>query len=782
MQSVSSESEYTDTNNGSADDDDLLVSFPSRHRKRNETHRGSISSQSESSDTTRMSSSKGGDVASQADSQLKKSGSQQSRQIKQGGMFKSVNSSKQDISVKEGDGAIDVKSFISCSATSEETSVHHDRSATVLNKSSQLRNKDHSHSDSSVTSDEDRSTNSSSESETMESKQSQGQSEEVSTSRGIPYPTAAKSTDFYGWGEISESNYSQDGSYYRSSNAGSVKSNRALHVGFSDRNRCDVSLTESQASRSVIEEDLVEDEYDPKRPWKKRPVKLQLDEKSEKSVAISALSGSESGSVFLDNGYYKNKVKKLGDVNTSQEGSEERKGDANSETGKSVKSTRSSLNSDLSVLKVAKAALRKGSVSYSGVPRRSVYPRSRSIRSESDFTLTTQAQSYRKDEPFRPGPLKNTTLTRTLEILHNEAHKSLGIPNQKPPAKSKRRRFSCIGLMSDSCLPSIHELRDSSLNTDMTNKLQREVTQDSNQKHLLELGSIPFVGEVKSPQPVEAADYEREVSFHRVELRRLSAITVDDMNDDERTKMNIPVTNLFSSTEPGTDTMDLSLDSDKSIDTAEMRQIWNNSSLLARVEESEDEVMELGPSPQPEHFDLKQGSSEVPILEDSGHYLIEDGLGGPLVHEDSRMDLDLSVADSSDDEDESRPMARRNSIPRGLQQARNRFSNRRIKLSSRFTLCCRKTKQSCGRCSCLKQRTLLGLVTATTIIISLSLVMIFVYIIPREQGQNRKRPSKPNGNSQAPLRSESPSPQPTEVFTLWPTPADTYAQKYPQDS
>lgn len=711
MQSSSSESEYTDINYESSHDDSLMVSFPSRPRKSNRTGRGSISSQSESSDTIRVSSKDGDVTVSQADSQSKNSIAQQAGPVTHGDSFKSIKGSKESPSLlilseneeeidAHADGARDVKSSISCSATSEETSLNHDTILTVQNTLSGSSDHDHSDSDSSDTSDEDSSSScSSSESETTESEQSQSHSE-VST---IPYPTAGTSTEFYGWGEISESDHSQDGSYYRSSNASSVKSNRTFHVGFSDRNRCDVSLTESQASRSVIEEEFIEDEYDPKRPWKKRPAELELDQISEKSFAMSALSGSESGSIFFDNGDCKSKAKEVGYLCDNQETSKGGKSvylDTKSEeSGESVKSTRSSLNSDLSVLKVAKEALRKGSVSLSEVPRRT---------SESKFTLTTQAQSMTKHEPFRPGPtLTNSTTHATQEILHTEANKPLGISVQRPqarPARSKHRAFPKMGLMVDSSLPSINENGDSLFDNDLMNKLQSEVTPDSD---------------------LNVADFRARAA----------------------------------------------------------------SSPLASIEEGEDEAVDLNSSRLPAHLDTKNLSPEQPSAEDSARYIFQDGSGNSLDHEGSCTDLDLdldlevdlSVADSSDDEDEFRPMARRTSLSLGLQQARHGLSTRRIRRSNRSALCCRKMRQSCGRCKYMSKRTLF-LAAATITILVVSLVMVLVYTIPQDQELNKDLPSKLIESISPSPQPSSPSSQPsTKVFTLWPTPLDTYTQKYTQN-
>jgi len=849
MGSTPFESSYSNSsyNSSDDDDDDLMVSFPSGPRKRIHDSRNSASS---SSTTGTAEAASKGAAASQARRQSKKSDSVHSGCIVQGEMSESIKdrkisssfelpseSSLQVVSVQAED-ALDVRSSISCSATSEETSLQHDRSFRVEKKSSKLTTDGQddisddtngsgsgssdgsgsggssgsgsggsSYSESSTSgSEQSRSSESgatgseqsqSSESEAAESKHSLSQSEEVLTSGGIPYPTAAKVDKFYGWGQISESNYSQDGSYYGSSIAASMKSNRELHVGFSDQKRCDASLTESQASRSVVEDAIVEDEYDPKRPWKKKPI--QLDQKSEESVAMSALSGSESGSVFGGIGKHQSDSKKMA------KGEKLSLADAKSDSGKSVKSTRSSLNSDVSEMKIAKEALRKGAVGFSGIPRRPVYPRAMSIHSESEFTLTTQAQSFRKQEPFRPGPsggLSKSVSSATLGIFHSEAHKSLGVPVQNPPARGCLRTFSTTSFLSHSSLPSISENRDPSL---PYRQMNQDATSESDKnEHAKPKGprvSFTFGGNLPRYEDQETDKFAEDGDFRPMEPR-LSALTMPDINENE---MGKGFDSLRSMPSLRSDSDDFNSSFGSLINPEDYRQLLNSAevlgaghdNVLAIVKEGDDETLdEISESSQLRPFEIEQGLSRKQGLSrntttfESGRYLLSGMSGTGLGHEVSNRDL--SVADSSSDEDEAQPMPRINSMSVGHRQSRNSVLNRRSTFSSRCKLCFVKMRQACGRCSCLSKRTL-SFAGMAVVIVGAVVALTCLYVIRNKPGSNQKRPPTPNeliqGSSptsspfesiQASSPTKSPSPQPTQLFTVWPTSKDTYSQKYPR--
>ena len=850
MRSTPIESSCTNSSYHSSDDDDddLMVSFPSGPRRRIDHGRNSDSSRSENSSTTGTAeaASKGA-AASQARRQSKKSDSVHSECIVEEEMSESIKdkkmssslglpseSSSQIVSVQAED-SIDVRSSISCSATSEETSMQHDSNLRVEKKSSKVTNdgQDDSSDDSSssgssssessaIGSEQSQSSESgttgseqsqSSESEATESKHSLSQSEEVLTSGGIPYPTAAKLENFYGWGQISESNYSQDGSYYGSSIAASMKSNRELHVGFSNQKRCDASLTESQASRSIVEDALVEDEYDPKRPWIKKPT--QLDQKSEESVAMSALSGSDSGSIFIGIAKHQSNSKKMAKGEMSSFA------DAKSDTGKSVKSTWSSLNSDLSDLKIAKEALRKGAVGFSGVPRRPVQPRTMSILSESEFTLTTQAQSYRKQEPFRPGPsgaLNKSESNSTLEMFHSEAHKSLGVPVQNPPARSHLRTFSTTSFMSHSSLPSISENRDPSHHYRQLN--QGTTSESDMNEHEKQKGprvSFTFGVNLPRSEDQESDKFAGDEDFRGME-RGMSAITMPDVNESEMVNGKDSPRSSFSNQErSNSDEFGSSFGSLNTEDygqllkSAELLNVGHDSA-LARVEEGDDEALDddISESPQLRPLEREQGLSRNINKFESGRYLLQ-GMSGPeqglsrninkfdsdryLLQGMSGTGLDLSnrsVADSSSDEDEARPMPRMNSMSVGFRQARNSVSHRRSTFSSKCKLCCIKVRQACGRCSCLNKRRL-SFAGVGVVIVGTVVALTCLYVIQNKPGSNQKRPQTPNELTQgsSPTKSpseliqgssptKSPSSQPTQLFTLWPTSKDTYSQKYPR--
>ena len=122
----------------------------------------------------------------------------------------------------------------------------------------------------------------------------------------------------------------------------------------------------------------MEDEYDPKRPWKKKPAGLHEDtnqnEGSEGSFAMSALSNSDAGTVFVDvsvAGMGTNHDPQTSTMNLNQDESNQsneglknpggldidKVSNPDDDEGKSNNSFRSSLNSDISELNVAKKAL-----------------------------------------------------------------------------------------------------------------------------------------------------------------------------------------------------------------------------------------------------------------------------------------------------------------------------------------------------------------------------------------------------------------------------------------
>jgi hypothetical protein len=789
-----SETTYGDSSDQGDNDDDLMVSFPQGPRIRKHSHDShshdshshshshshsqiiprhhDISSSSDANADADADANSGAQsaAASQASVTTCSSGDTNTNTSTGTGMSKSTSDSIHGLSVNMNslNGTNDAKSSISCSSTSDATSARYDVTATSSKsiwseKKNIVTIEKVSEGDSSSSSSSGTPSGSDTSSNNAEESLSEKTESQGSTSCGIPYPTASKkSLIYYGWGDIppSESNFSQDDSQYISSQDGSIRSNRMLFAEFPDRQRCDVSLTESQATGGngmQVEEVMVEDEYDTKRPWKKRPVDLEMDEeqRSERSFAVSALSGSDTGTVFVDvaapgPGPVENKPHNPENTKSSM-GDNLDLGEpaAQSDEGKSVKSARSSLNSEISELNVAKEALQKSSIALSNVQRQ-VYPRNMSMRSGSDFTLTSQP--FRKPEPFRPGPetptaagmrhVNSSVTLNTLENIYEETGQTLGVPlpPNPPPRSRKLRALSSMSMASSSpSLPSIIENPSRGTQQEFfkqASDLTMEDTEPNNQG----------------------------IMVPRARDRRISELTIPDINMDEENSFRARPTEL----EKQNSSNDFSISSG-SLNTEDN----NQTAKLFRLDEIDDED-------QQESTDYAQsiGKQDIEtydsarfgfLAEDSGRsFLNDDGIG------------ELSIAESSDDEDEQRQMTQRFSRRNSGGDSTISFTYRRYKC----THCCRRLKQRFSRCCCLYRKALTAGALATILVAS-SLVVMFLFVIPKgkqsdgPQGLSKGGSNSPEFISQTPTSSLSPTIAPTQVFTLWPTATDTYKQKYP---
>ena len=639
-------------------------------------------------------------------------------------------------------------------------------------------------------------------------------SSEDSKPPAIPYPQAQpiSSGTFYGWGEIPPSESSYNGSQYLESSLESSKQSQDLMVGFGTGQRCDISVTDSQASQSVSVVNPMEDEYDPKRPWKKRPMELELDQKSNKS-AMSVLSGSvESGSVA------QNELKKDDDStsDTSQV--------------KSVKSGKSSLNSDISLVKVAKQALKLGTVK-SELPR-PIIPRYKS-------------QKQRKMEPFRPGPAtsskgmsKNVSFA-TLDGIYQEHQANLGVSSG-----SSARKLSFYTYANNS-LTSIDEnggLSERELHTgasDWNLSMGESIGSNKSKEGSFRAPDWNLsIGESIGSNKSKEGSFrgQNEIKIQGRDIGNGSIISVAKRRESRMSTLTIPEFDeeMLNTPEPQSpiDALFPRQDSEKQPFLPIKGEVDENkqeSSIrsLYRLEE-EDEIDE-----QEEQDELKnsqkgtipsEGSElqnrENSILmntHDSAQYLLPAESGknfDPMEFDDDYNDdrAEMSVAESSDEEDLSRSETNdsyraRNDNRISSRQA-SRFGITRMS-SSRRSLragifsgfcCCKGSMRTHQKSRIL----MIGVATAIVLIISISVLFYFVENAKRDEkdegimltntsvptsslvpsstpsaSQNpsiSQVPSLVPSASQSPSVSQSPSLVPTR-WTLWPTPDDTDTEK-----
>lgn len=681
----------------------------------------------------------------------------------------------------------DAKSSISCSSTSDETSARLDSSTVLSEKKKRTRIQ--------KVSEEPSYSSSSGQNSSSASGPVSNSSSKVSTSGGIPYPKAAKkSVVYYGWGDIppSESNFSQENSQYESSHDGSTRSNRVLFAEFPNRQRCDASLTESQATSHVVGMQLEEvgasDEYDPKRPWKQKPMDLLFSEEektSEKSFAVSALSGSDAGTVFLDtrsagvDGNNSDSGKKSIPVGSNENGAQEggaHKSPARSDEGKSVRSARSSLNSDISELNVAKAALQKSSVELSNVERK-VYVRGLSERSVSDFTLTSQP--FRKPEPFRPGPGSSTSqiphvnssaTLNTLENIYEETGQNLLIP-LPPNPPPRQRNIKALSFYSGGSIPSLPSI--------IENPNRSTIQQDG----------------FKQTSDITMDDSDarvgNEVTTRTGTSRRISELTAMDMDEENSFRTRVSeLKKQHSIDEPSHSSGSISTtDRIEILRATEKMSNAHHSRLLAALGKTDGEDTQDYSKDRSDSVDRQEINtfdSEKFGLEDSARdFHTFTGAG------------EHSIAESSDDEDERVPMRMSS-----RQSSRGDIASNVNYRCYKCTHCCRRCKPRCCRC-CGQHRKALAAGFLAIILIAASVYLIFfrgkeAKVPPgrkEDGGPPRQAPLQPQPFSQAPTLTMAPtstslpttsptftlmpSVSPTQVATLWPTPLDTYTEKYP---
>ncbi|GFH52386.1 predicted protein [Chaetoceros tenuissimus] len=627
-------------------------------------------------------------------------------------------------------------------------------------------------------------------------------SSEDSKPPAIPYPQAqpVSSGTFYGWGEIPPSESSFNGSQYLDSSVASSKMSQDLMVGFGIGQRCDVSVTDSQASQSVSVVNPMEDEYDPKRPWKKKPIELELDQKSHKS-AMSVLSGSvESGSVAQ----HEHQKDDGSTSDTSQV--------------KSVKSGKSSLNSDISVVKVAKQALKLGTVKTE-LPR-PIIPR-------------YQSQKQRKLEPFRPGPATSTkgmpknVSFATLDGIYREHQANLGVSSG--PSTRKLSFYS----YANNSLTSIDENGGLS---------EREIHTGSSDWNLSIGGSIgsnknlSIGGSIGSNKSKEGSFRgQNETKIQGRDIGNGSIISVAKRRESRMSTLTIPEFDeeALNTPEPQSpiDALFPRQDSEKlpflpSSIKGEVDGNDQGSSIrsLYRLEEEEeiDVQDELKTSQRgtnlSEESELQNREGSILMnTHDSTQYLLtadSEKNFDPMDFDDDDNDdrAEMSVAESSDEEDLSRSETNDSSRTRNdnrvsarhasrLGSTRMSSSRRSIRAGIFSGFCCCK-----GSLRTHQKSRILMIAVATAVVLITSISVLFYFVENAKKDEKDEGiiltdtvvptsslfpssvpsvsqspsasqiPSSVPSVSQSPSISQVPSSIPTR-WTLWPTPSDADTEK-----
>lgn len=249
----------------------------------------------------------------------------------------------------------------------------------------------------------------------------------------------AKESKFYGWGECSDSAFSESGS-----EAQSAKDKIELYVAFPDGEELDASVTDSALSQQ-FEDVIMEDEYDSRRPWLKAP---EVDQVSYESISRSSMYDGDSDihvigiaedesrrtKVSTLSGIHslvKSKSKNDKQINASPKvGTLISTKENGSENGKSNDDIIS--GSDISELLEAKAALRHAQFSLAGYSS----SHSKSTNKNSAFSISSlkadkimySTPVYRRPEPFRPGPAFEKKFAQSNRNLSNVSLGSMGGP------------------------------------------------------------------------------------------------------------------------------------------------------------------------------------------------------------------------------------------------------------------------------------------------------------------------------------------------------------------
>lgn len=645
---------------------------------------------------------------------------------------------------------------------------------------------------------------------------------------------------FFGWDDIapSESDY---GSASLASSA-QHEERMELQMDFPDQERhaCNASLSESQASVSTKDEPLVEDEYDPRRPWRKAPV-IEVESVSGKTDT-SALSSRSSGSIFIGGvtlGQSKHSAKTGKSEETAVKTNKRADlgsligndiiNDSKSEEGKSARSGKSS---EISELRVANAALKRSGNELSGVERPTIQ-RHISLLSDSNFTLTTQV--YRRQEPFRPGPsslahksglARSKDSTATLDKLYLTSNKDLndmfGAPSileeQNPTrglALNRDTSFRSLGSVAMGAslrsLPSINETPE---------EISEEIKRAARMKRRI-ISQVKFAeSERCSKRDAGVITISRPSLTHRDS--GMSAITMASTRDFRTQRFHESRLRSESTLSSG--------DSKRSLTKEEKGQIFRSSLALggvADIDELQDAVSSsVGASSNDREaptnearLELMRSTILTSNLKDANaielqslqsdrrsHQSLldhnerdklptyEEGMQEDYIRDDYSLDSfrtggAYSLASASDDESTTSDsgLARRTSLTRGVS-----FAHSRPFIRVR---------------NCFRRKAVL-ITFVTIVVVATSLAVFFFFIIPRAN-QNRKKnkdaekddidknPYTIIDDSETVINNNGaglypspdtlaldavefrPTPSPTVFFTFWPTPVDTYSKIYP---
>jgi len=452
------------------------------------------------------------------------------------------------------------------------------------------------------------------------SKQSKGQIEDGNA--------ALRESRFYGWGEFSDSNFSDSAS---KTTQNDEEEKVELYVAFPDKEEVEASVTDSAAS-GTFDEIVFHDEYDSRRPWRKAPPveTISCASKSTVSDSTSIFSEAESKgtkvSTLTDSMYPNRRMNKRmnkgkGVYQNSQIGAIISANKDDNGDNAINKSQKSYSGSDVSEIAEARAALRQSQVALAG-RRRAMYPAPRSVASRSnsfrsigsEFSMSTPV--YRKPEPFRPGP------SFERKFMKSERQISLG---------------SLIGYPSESSLIS---MEFSSLpQSDNPNNEKSDDIESGKQ-------SIENRGNSES---------DRRISFQSAKSNSAYSLSSDSDADDERIHNAV---NRFTLTS-----------TPALVSTGNPRRYSRKSSALDRVdeiEEAEDEWDAVSISS--DHKEQEQDQLSFSDLEDGLKGIHEKNTLDSRNHERNKMmELTSIMYESGDGESlESESAPRPNQQPKSV--------------------------------------------------------------------------------------------------------------------
>ena len=245
-------------------------------------------------------------------------------------------------------------------------------------------------------------------------------------SNGGSAARSVKESRFYGWGEYSDSSFSETGSVAQSV---APENDVDLFVAFPDADECEASVSESAASGGKFEDIVLEDEYDSRRPWRKPPPGLVKNKNEISSSTVCEEDIKELGG--LDAIEVGSKMTKFSSLGSGSKTTNHlamppsvvppKIGTIISTNGSESGSTTSRRSfqsgSDVSELVLAQAALKESEIALSEEREHKRGSIGLSVSTiKTDFI---PKQAYRKPEPFLPGLTFERKFTQSNRNISN---------------------------------------------------------------------------------------------------------------------------------------------------------------------------------------------------------------------------------------------------------------------------------------------------------------------------------------------------------------------------